>query len=209
MLSLALMATAICCLLSCATTKSSVSASVRSETVATSAHRLNSSLATDTINKWFTLSVDSMVMVLACQDYALVPLNKDGSMPAGWNSVPSRDADQGAASLDDLFYISCKPPAVNGSKSETDKKRSTAQQPKALKIYGLHVDAGTQAKSKLQSLAKDSTAETAQSSAAKGKEVRKTAPSQTPKYIFYILLLAFAIYIAYKIHKWRINKSSQ
>ena len=50
-------------LLSCNSTKSTVSASVKNETVAYESDRLSSSLMDDTFSKFFTLSVDSMVLV--------------------------------------------------------------------------------------------------------------------------------------------------
>ena len=185
-----------CLLLSCHTTKASVSASEKSETVATSADRLSSSLMTDSINTWFTLSVDSLFIILSEQGIVIVPEDKvSPSLTA--ESMPLRDAGQGAASLDDMYFLSCKPPA-KGNKSESDNKRTTAQRASALKIYGLHVDAGSNKKSNVQTLTTDSVAESTQSSVVKASDVRKSAPSTAPKYIFYILLLACALYLIYR-----------
>lgn len=108
-----------CLLLSCHTTKASVSASEKSETVATSADRLSSSLMTDSINTWFTLSVDSLFIILSEQGIVIPEGKASPSLTA--ESMPLRDAGQGAASLDDMYFLSCKPPA-NGNKSESDNK---------------------------------------------------------------------------------------
>jgi len=185
-----------CLLLSCHTTKASVSASEKSETVATSADRLSSSLMTDSINTWFTLSVDSLFIILSEQGIVIVPNGDDSPLLADNGSTSSRDA--GAASLDDMYFYSSKPPATSGQNYSANTKQPTAQKPSALKIYGLHVDAGSNKKSNVQTLTTDSVAETTQSSVVKASDVRKSAPSTAPKYIFYILLLACAVYLIYR-----------
>ena len=131
-----------CLLLSCHTTKASVSASEKSETVATSADRLSSSLMTDSINTWFTLSVDSLFIILSEKGIVIVPEGK-ASPSLTAESMPLRDAGQGAASLDDMYFLSCKPPATSGQNYSASTKQPTTQKPSALKIYGLHVDAGS------------------------------------------------------------------
>ncbi len=90
-------------LVSCKTTKASVSASEKSETVATSADRLCSSLMTDSTNQWFTLSVDSLFIILSEQGIVIVPEGK-ASPSLTPESMPLRDAGQGAASLDDIDH---------------------------------------------------------------------------------------------------------
>lgn len=186
-----------CLLLSCQTTKASVSASEKSEAVATSADRLSSSLMTDSINRWFTLSVDSLFIILSEQGIVIVPEGK-ASPSLTAESMPLRDAGQGAASLDDMYFLSCKPPATSGQNYSASTKQPTAQRPSALKIYGLHVDAGSNKKSNVHTLTTDSVAESTQSSSVKASDVRKSAPSTAPKYIFYILLLACALYLIYR-----------
>ena len=210
-------------LLSCHTTKACMSASEKSETVATSADRLSSSLMTDSINRWFTLSVDSLFIILSEQGIAIVPEGKASPSLTSerlvqtramekqlftWpsaaesrhqSSMPSRDADQGTASLDDMIFLSCKPPATTGQNDSASTKLPTAQKPSTLKIYGLHVDAGSNKKSNVQTLTTDSVAETTQSSVIKASDVRKSAPSKAPKYILFILILACAIWVIYKL----------
>ncbi len=183
-------------LLSCKTTKASVSATEKSETVATGAYRLCSSLTTDSISQRLTLSVDSM-MILFAQPYSQLQSGMSFII-AAQESTSLRDA--GAATLDDMYFLGNKPPAAKDGKSvPSGNKQRTAQQPSAISIYGLHIDKGDNKKSIVQSSAKDSMAETTQSYHAEEKNVRKTAPSSAPKYIFYILLIGIAIWIYHKL----------
>lgn len=174
--------------LSCSSTKSTVSASEKSETVATSADRLSSSLMADSFSRFFTLSVDSMVLILAPRE--IFPKSSSFSLPADSGNAPSRDA------LDDAHFPSGKPPAKGNS--HTGMKPATVQ-PKALKIYGLQVGASTDQKSELHSSSEDSEAKATQSSQKEEDIVRKSSPSNAPKYIFYIILIALAIWICYKL----------
>lgn len=174
--------------LSCSSTKNTVSASEKSETVATSADRLCSSLIIDTFSKWFTLSVDSMVIILAPRE--IFPSGSSVSIHADSGNAPSRD------SLDDAHFPCDRPPA-NGN-FHGGMKPAT-EQPQALKIYGLQVGAGNDQKSELQSSSEDSEAKATQSSQKEEDIVRKTSPSNAPKYLFYIFLIALAIWIIYKL----------
>ena len=139
--------------LSCQSTKSTVSSSGKSETMAMKADCLDSCLMMNTLNNWLTLSVESLI-------------------------------------------ISKPPAAGNGSTGITE--RSTAQ-PTALKIYGIHVDAGNNVNAVKQSSSKETVAEAADSFESEEDIERKTAPSSAPRYIFYILLIAVAIGIYHKL----------
>ena len=137
------------------------------------------------------------MIILFAQPYS----QQQSGMPfiiAAQESTSLRDA--GAATLDDMYSLGNKPPAAKDGKSvPSGNKQHTAQQPSAISIYGLHIDKDDNKKSIVQASAKDSMAETAQSYHAEGKNVRKTAPSSAPKYIFYILLIAVAIWIYHKL----------
>ena len=176
--------------LSCSSTKNTVSASEKSETVATSADRLSSSLMIDTFSKFFTLSVDSMVIILAPRE--IFPQGSSFSLPVDSGNAPLR----GVNALNDAHFPNDRPPS-NGS-SHTGMKPAT-EQPQALKIYGLQVGANTDQKSVLQSSSEDSEAKATQSSQKEEDKVRKTAPSNAPKYIFFIILIALAVWIFYKL----------
>ena len=190
-----------CLLLSCRTTKASVSATERSETVARTADRLSFSLMTDTTSRCIALSADSIIILFA---HPFSPQKGIGPFPAAsQESTSSRDADQGTAALDDMYFFSYKPPAAkDGNSSPTGDKRPTAQQPSAVSVYGLHIDASGNKKSSVQTSAKDSVAETTQSSVAEAKEMRMSAPSKAPKYIFYILIIACAAFLIYRFRDW-------
>ena len=187
--------------LSCSSTKNTVSASEKSETVATSADRLSSSLMIDTFNRYFTLSVDSMVLILAPRE--VFPTGSSYSMPADSGNAPSRDTlddahfPSGRSSSAGLLPTGRKKPPANGT-FHTGMMPAT-EQPQALKIYGLQVGANTDQKSILQSSSEDSEAKTTQSSQKEEDIVRKSSPSNAPKYIFYIILIGLAIWIFYKL----------
>ena len=175
-------------LLSCNSTKSTVSASVKNETVAYESDRLSSSLMGDSFSKFFTLSVDSMVIILAQRE--IFPTHKGPQSVADSGNASSRDA------LDDAHFHKERPPA--DSTSDGGMKPAT-EQPQALKIYGLQVGASTDQKYVLQSSSEDSEAKATQSSHEEEEQQRKSAPSNAPKYLFYIILIALAIGIFYKL----------
>ena len=105
-----------------------------------------------------------------------------------------------------MYLPGYKPPAAkDAGSSATSDKRPDAQQPSAVSVYGLHIDASGNTKSSVQTSAKDSVAESTQSSEAEAKDVRKSAPTKAPKYIFYILILACAIFLIYRFRDWLKN----
>ena len=191
-----------CMLLSCRTTKEITSASGKSETVVTSTDRLCSSLIADSLGQTLTLSVDSMFIVLTEQGIAMIP--EGIALPTLVSeSTSSRDADRkGAASLDDMYLHGYKPPATKGPIITDEQLQRFRTLRAAIKMYGLHVDAGTNKKSNVQTLTKDSVAKSTHSSNVKASEMRKSAPSNAPKYVFYILILALLLYGAYRLSKY-------
>ena len=191
-------------MLSCRTTKECVSVSAKSETVATIADRLCSSLMTDSNSHWFMLSADSMVFRFddSCP-------TQEGIRPipdSGKESKTPRDEAK-ASVLDDLYFLSVKPPEQNTmEKGSSGWKAVTGQQPKVVRVYGLHIDAGDKEKSSVQSSAKYSKSVGSQSSVAEAKEARKSAPSKALMCIFYILIIACAFLGCYRIKKWLGNR---
>lgn len=173
--------------LSCQSTKSAVSSSGKSETMAMKADRLDSCLMMNTLNNWLALSVDSLILVLAPRDLQ-----------------PTHHSPQGLAasnvSGDSLhsLLIKCSKPPADGSGYTGNAQRSTAQ-PTALKIYGIHVDAGNNMNAVKQSSSKETVAEAADSFESEEDIERRSSPSSAPKYIFYILLIAVAIGIYIKL----------
>ena len=195
-------------LLSCHSTKSSVSLSRKSETVASTAHRLCSSWINDTTSQRLVLSADSMIFVFSNQENTFSEQESTNgfSILAGSESISPGDA--AAASPDDMYFFSSKPPSKGNSKAQgkTNAKgqreasaRRLTEQPKALKIYGLHVDAGNNKKSSVHASSVDSEATATQSDMVEEARQQKSIPSNSPKWIFFCLLALILGYFLYKI----------
>ena len=194
-------------LLSCHSTKSSVSLSRKSETVASTAHRLCSSWINDTTSQRLVLSADSMIFVFSNSENTFTQESSNGfSILAGSESISPGDA--AAASPDDMYFFSSKPPSKGNGKAQgkTNAKgqreasaRRLTEQPKALKIYGLHVDAGNNKKSSVHASSVDSEATATQSTHDEEARQQKSIPSNSPKWIFFCLLALILGYFLYKI----------
>lgn len=195
-------------LLSCHSTKSSVSLSKKSETVASTAHRLSSSWINDTTSQRLVLSADSMIFVFSNQENTFSEQESTNgfSILAGSESISPGDA--AAASPDDMYFFSSKPPSKGNSKAQgktnaKDQREASArrltEQPKALKIYGLHVDAGNNKKSSVHASSVDSEATATQSTHDEEARQQKSIPSNSPKWIFFCLLALILGYFLYKI----------
>lgn len=118
-------------------------------------------------------------------------------------SISSREADhKGATSLNDMYFHGNKPPAANIPILTDEQLQRFRTLRAAIKMYGLHVDAGTNKKSNVQTLTKDSVSKSTHSSNVKASEMRKSAPSNAPKYVFYILILALLLYGVYRLSKY-------
>jgi hypothetical protein len=195
-------------LLSCHSTKSSVSQSKKSETVASTAHRLCSSWINDTTSQRLVLSADSMFFVFSNSENTFFEqeVSNGFSILAGSESISPGDA--AAASPDDMYLFSSKPPSKGNSKAQekTNAKghrkasaRRLTEQPKALKIYGLHVDAGNNKKSSVHASSVDSEATATQSNIIEEARHQKSIPSNSPKWIFFCLVALILGYFLYKI----------
>lgn len=170
---------------SCKTTKSAVSAKEKSETIAQSATRLSSTFSADSLSQWLSLSADSMVIDFSEQVGAV----HNGKVN------PSPDA----VASDDVYFFSSMPNAV--AQPSQDGARTATTKPKALKIYGLHVDKNTNKQSVQQSSWTDSTRNIVQSSKRKEENKTKSSPSSAPKYLFYILIIIIGCYIFYRLRR--------
>jgi len=190
-LSLAFMAAAIFLVFSCKTTKSSVSASGKSETLALQASRLDSTLMIDNFQRWMCLSVDSMVMILSA---------RDGDVTVQGSSVAGSEGMSSNVPLDDMYFLSSKPPA-DGHGYGAAAKWGTIS-PSELKLYGLHVDEGMDKGSVKQSSSVDSLAAARQSSLSEERSKRKSSPDNSLRYVFYILVIATGVFLFHRIqHK--------
>lgn len=183
---------------SCKTTKSSVSVREKSETSAQSSHRLTSVLTADSLSQWLALSADSMVLLFDATPSGRSikdTLHLLSSLDQKYMTSPDANAP------DDMYFFSKRiPPAVSVQPSADADGAHTAQsKPKALKIYGLHIGAGSDKKSVKQSSLTESNDKSMHSEQHKEDNKTKSSPSSAPKYIFYILLIACAFFIYYKL----------
>lgn len=170
---------AIC---SCKTSKSSQSVHGKRETVSQSSNRLSSSQVTDSIAKWLQVHADSLVINFADGEQMIL-LPQSDAFPS-----PNLRLDDGKASDGNLHA------QVHQKKATLPTKvgaHTAHPKPKAIKIYGLHVDASTDKKSVAKSSSKDSTAEAVQSVSYEEEKVKKSSPKFT-----LIAGIAIAIVIA-------------
>lgn len=188
-----LLASLVVIAVSCKTTKSSISVQEKSETVSQSSDRLSSFSLSDSIFQHFMLNTDSLVLFFDATPAGSSIKDTHQSQPLlAEKSSPSPDA---AASDDVYFFSSSKPPAVAQPPADADGLRTAHPKPKALKVYGLHVDKNTNKHSVQQSSLTESNDKSEHSDSHKEDNKTKSSPSSAPKYIFYILIIAIAFYI--------------
>lgn len=188
-----LLASLVVIAVSCKSTKSSISAQGKSETVSQSSDRLSSFSLSDSIFQHFMLNADSLVLFFDATPSGRSIKDTRQSQPLlAEKSSPSPDA---AASDDVYFFSNSKPPAVAQPPAGADGLRTAHPKPKALKVYGLHVDKNTNKHSVQQSSLTESNDKSEHSDSHKEDNKTKSSPSSAPKYIFYILIIAIAFYI--------------
>lgn len=188
-----LLASLVVIAVSCKTTKSSISVQEKSETVSQSSDRLSSFSLSDSIFQHFMLNADSLVLFFDATPAGSSIKDTHQSQPLlAEKSSPSPDA---AASDDVYFFSNSKPPAVAQPPADADGLRTAHPKPKALKVYGLHVDKNTNKHSVQQSSLTESNDKSEHSDSHKEDNKTKSSPSSAPKYIFYILIIAIAFYI--------------
>lgn len=188
-----LLASLVVIAVSCKTTKSSISVQEKNETVSQSSDRLSSFSLSDSIFQHFMLNADSLVLFFDATPFGSSIKDTRQSQPLlAEKSCPSPDA---AASDDVYFFSNSKPPAVTQPPADADGLRTAHPKPKALKVYGLHVDKNTNKHSVQQSSLTESNDKSEHSDSHKEDNKTKSSPSSAPKYIFYILIIAIAFYI--------------
>ena len=200
---------------SCKTTKSSVSVRGKCETLSQSSERLSTSLAIDTISKFFALNADSLIITFAPGEQYSPSLPSSNPSP---NDL--------AGSLDDVYAFSDKSHAeaqlTHEARAESSllglclasRKKSGGQpsahadgahtahpKPTAIKVYGLHASTGSSKQSIQQSSLADSNDKSEQSASIKEDNVKKSSPVPLARYIFIFLIIAAAIYIFFKVRR--------
>ena len=180
---------------SCKTTKSSVSVRGKCETLSQSSERLSTTLAIDTISKYFALNADSLIITFVSGEQNisnLSPLTSHLFLPS---SNPS--PNDLAGSLDDVYAFSDKSHAAAQPSAHADGAPTAHSKPTAIKVYGLHASTGSSKQSIQQSSLADSNDKSEQSASIKEDNVKKSSPVPLARYIiiFFILLMAGTIFI--------------
>ena len=175
---------------SCKTTKSSVSVRGKCETLSQSSERLSTSLAIDTISKYFALNADSLIISFA-------PGEQFSTSPSASNPSPN----DLAGSLDDVYAFSDKSHAAAQPSAHADGAPTAHPKPTAIKVYGLHASTGSSKQSIQQSSLADSNDKSEQSASIKEDNVKKSSPVPLARYIFIFLIIAAAIYIFFKVRQ--------
>ena len=179
---------------SCKTTKSSVSVRGKCETLSQSSERLSTSLAIDTISKFFALNADSLIITFA-------PGEQFTPSPSASNPSPN----DLAGSLDDVYAFSDKSHAAAQPSAHADGAPTALSSPPLgrvrVGIYGLHASPGSSKQSIQQSSLADSNDKSEQSASIKEDNVKKSSPVPLARYIFIFLIIAAAIYIFFKVRR--------
>ena len=182
---------------SCKTTKASLSVREKSETREQSSARLCSALSSDSIWQHFALDADSMVIFFdATPAGRSIKENQHAQLLSAGKYMPS----PGANATDDVYFFSNSKKQTGTPTSALADGAHTAP-PKALKVYGLHVDKNVNKKSVQQSSLTESNDKSMHSGKYKEDNKTRSSPNSSPKYIFYILLIACAFLIYYSYYK--------
>lgn len=184
---------------SCKTTKTTSSVRGKCETVALRSDRLSTSSATDSLMQHLALNADSLIIVFDATPVGRYAKDTRPNHPSlRKENIPSSNGKP----VDDMYFLSSKPPADGQQPSAHADGAATAQsKPKALKVYGLHFGASTEKKSAQQSSLSDSNDKSMQSSYVKEDNKTKSSPGSAPKYVCYILIMAAAIYLIHRLRR--------
>ena len=184
---------------SCKTTKASLSVREKSETREQSSARRCSALSSDSILQHFVLDADSMLIFFdATPSGRSIKENQHAKLLSAGKYMPSPDAN----ATDDVYFFSNSKKQTGAPTSALADGAHTAQaKPKALKVYGLHVDKNVNKKSVQQSSLTESNDKSMHSGKYEEDNKTRSSPNSSPKYIFYILLIACAFLIYYSYYK--------
>ena len=174
----------LCPLTSCRTLRTSEKAVSESETASVTESRLTFYRTLDSLSRQLSMSADSVTIIFTEFPTAF-PSGIEGctETPSDSNSMAGpQDASRPTRAARHYKV----PPNVQGI-------------PKALKIYGLHLNENIEKKSIEQAVLKDSVAAATQSQKSKTAYKQSSKPSSIPKYIFYILVLVCVLYGIYRL----------
>ncbi len=192
------------------------------ETLSQSSERLSTTLAIDTISKYFALNADSLIITFVSGEQDISNLSPLPSHLSLSSSNPSPNDLPG--SLDDVYAFSDKSHAAaqltHEARAESSllglclasRKKSGGQpsanadgaptahpKPTAIKVYGLHASTGSSKQSIQQSSLADSNDKSEQSAKYEEDNVKKSSPVPLARYILLLAIIAATFYIIHRI----------
>ena len=155
---------------SCKAVRTCEKSSFQSETASFSSSRLTFNRTLDSLSRQRNLSIDSIAIVF-----------------------PSAVSLTLASSMEEI-----KKPPPHISPAGKASRFAQSLRPQVVKVYGLHLNENIEKKSLTTADLKDSVKVFTQSEKCKSSTKQRSKPSNSPKYIFYILLLGITLYIFYR-----------
>ena len=168
-------------LTACTAKRSAIKAVSESETASVTESRLTFYRTIDSLSRQFALSFDSAMIWMP-------------EFPTAYTSGMIGCTETPSDSIN------------NTAGPEADKRPSNAScpnmvRPHAIKVYGLHLNEHVEKKSVNSADLKDSVNKSTQSQKHKSASKQSSKPSNTPKYIFYILVLVCVLYVIYRLRR--------
>ena len=206
-------------LTACRTMRTSEKAVSKSETASVTESRLTFYRTIDSLSRQLRLSADSISIIFfgPGQEFpSAVPSGIEGHLETPSNSalIPSTassalrsegsprnaKARQGGKPPDNASRTGNASRYSNAQPSSNAQRTNTSV-PHRITVYGLHLSEGREEKTISQADLKDSVTAVTQSEQVKSATKQSSSPSSAPKYIFYILLLACALYGIYRLRR--------
>ena len=168
-------------LTACTAKRTAIKAVSESETASVTESRLTFYRTIDSLSRQFALSFDSATIWMT-------------EFPTAYTSGMIGCTETPSDSIN------------NSAWPEADKRPSNASRPNtvrphAIKVYGLHLNEHVEKKSVNNADLKDSVNKSTQSQKHKSASKQSSKPSNTPKYIFYILVLVCVLYVIYRLRR--------
>ena len=184
-------------LTSCRTMRTSEKAVSESETASVTASRLTFYRTLDSLSRQFRLSADSIIMIFATSP------ESPREFPSGMECPLETPSDSQSIS-----HKSASKRIRNASRSASASRHSQVpsyllppSEPKALKIYGLHIADDSEEKSFFNADLKDSMALATQSQKLKSAKKQSSKPSSAPYFILIIFIITIVIYAVYRLRR--------
>ena len=176
-------------LTACTAKRSAIKAVSESETASVTESRLTFYRTIDSLSRQLTLSFDSAMIWMP-------------EFPTAFPSEIEGCAETPSNSLKPKVHKRLRNASRSATASRPAQVPSYLQRPSgplALKIYGLHITENSEEKTVAKADLKDSVSTVTQSRKNKSATKQSSKPSSTPKYIFFILVLVFVLYIIYRL----------